>query len=182
MLTNAAPSSLKSEPPTRDELLARAFIEAGYAAADRRNGDGMRSTSYWLSNNIGILRLRLGDSETSRASRAAQPMSRRRDEFNALMFLQFAPLIEVTRAMRNFTRRLDKLGYDPAFEEFMEFAVEPALATLPPEAELAMQRHLSEMAEASATMVEGTPPACEQSNRPDVPDPNTSGQAGSPRA
>lgn len=167
------------EPPSRADLLARAFIEAGYSAPDERIGI-LRRDSYWLWNNVGILGLAIGGSDSVKVRRAALTKMRKRDEFNALMFLQAAPLREVTRAMRNFTRRTDAVGHDAAFEEFIEFAVEPTLATLPPEAEAALAQQLAEMSEAAVAMVNATQPAAQQSNRPD--DPNTSGQPGSPRA
>lgn len=172
---------MPAEIPSRDELLARAFIEAGYSAPDVRIGL-LRTDSYWLGNNVGILALALGQSDSVRARRAALKPHERRDEFNALMFLQAAPLIAVTRAMRNYVRRLDAVGREKAFEEFMEFAVEPSLATLPPECEQALSAQLREMHEAVAAMVNVEPPPRQQSNRPDERDPNTSGQAGSPPA
>jgi hypothetical protein len=179
-------NSLPPPPPPREEQNARSFIEVGLHGPPTPGGPGgapLRESGGWTRSNITLLGMSWALGKVGgEARRQAMSALDRRDEFYAFIWLQSAPCPEVARAVRAFCRRKDATDRDTAWEELITQTVEPWMFAQPMFMEGEALAKLAETSELEAAAVEASKPDG-RTNRPaPPPDPNGSGQDGSPHA
>lgn len=144
----------------RDAKNALAFIDHVGEVTGRK----MRPPSLYSLNAMRILGLVKAD-EDGKVVKNEQVLPQ--DVMDAYMFIHAAPVPDVSRAVRKFSR---EAGTPEAWEAFMNEDVAPFLATLSPEAVESLQDELESMDEIEAAQVNAKPP--EREGKAESPDPN----------
>ncbi len=126
-------------------------------------GYKLRAVGYYTMEAIKLFGLAFGDPE----SWQKLEQTLQRDHVHALMFIQGAPIPEVERAARRFTRIEKTDGREAAWEDFVCDIVAPFLATLGTDAQVDMLDQFEQMSEAGAAIVEARPPKGQKRERPD---------------
>lgn len=135
----------------------------------------IRPIGYLTISNIQLLGLNFGggkkgnDGEPLPLTPAEQRRQRRqRRHVHAFLFLQAAPLPEVSRAIRAHEKLLDaETPAEDAFDAFMAGHVDPWLAVIPPEGIAAAYEQLAQLDEIDAAVVTAAPPDAQKKSGPE---------------
>jgi hypothetical protein len=144
---------------------ALAFLDA---FAHSTGADRPRPLNYLAISNMQLLGIKLGGGKEALAGLGRLEL---RDQVNAFIWLQCAPLPLVSRGIRRHEKLLAAHEGDAqtAFEDFMVEVVEPWIATVPAESLEHALDQLTKLDEIDAASVTAEPPA---DLKPDRPDPN----------
>jgi len=150
------------EPGSREEKLALSFLDhlAGIG------GHKLRPVSYLTLEQVGLLELNLARGDEGRAALDPNALQ---DEIHTYLFLQAAPLPDVSRAVRKFRRERATKDRAEAFEDFVVNYVEPFLATLAPEEKAELAESLEGLDQVVAAQIVPAPPP---GQKRETPDPN----------
>ena len=148
------------EPPAPAESPAESDLRTeqnGLAFLGRLAGAGgytLRAFSYYTLNAVQLLDLAFG----SAVAWTALDADAQREQVNALLFIQGAPLPEVERAIRAYRRTRREQSQLCAWDDFLATAVAPFLASLGPDAHKSLAEQFEQMTEAGAAVVDARPP------------------------
>jgi len=143
---------------------ALSFLDA---VAHAKGAPRLGPIGYLQLSNMQLLGLKIGGGQQAIAT--LTPLQQR-DQIHAFMWLQIAPLDQVSRGIRQHERLRTELGDDDAaFVEFMVQVVEPWLADVPVEAIEQAMAQLDTLDEIDAASVVARPPA---DATPEAADPN----------
>lgn len=161
---------------TRESKNALSFLDTIVTAG----GFTLRPPGYFTVNALRTLDMSLGKGKDACAVLTESQM---REQIHAFLFIQAAPLDQVSRAIRAYDRLISPRGDEAplspadAWDEFMIGFVDPFLAQIPPDGISAAYEMLATLDEADAAVVDAKPPADQGRERPD---PNSLSQGGSP--